>query len=133
MFRFLKKFQADICLIQETYGSKDKENIWARISEENPRGPGFWKFNNELLEIDGFVKELVEHMENIKKQFIHMEETNYWDLIKFEIGHFSRRWAKNRAKTDKENKFKLYTKMSTMQKEYILDEVPDPELARNMT
>lgn len=60
------------------------------------RGPGIWKFNNNLLNDSGFVSEMKENI----PQWIFEAETDLpnkiggqWGFLKFKIGEFSRSYG----------------------------------------
>ena len=57
-----------------------------------PRGPGFWKFNNSLFENEEFVTKLIL---NAKEKY---REVTFWEMLKMEIRIFSIRFAKGKAK-----------------------------------
>ena len=99
---------------------------------ENKRGPGIWKFNNKVLEDKRFIDELNNMLEQYNNMYQHLEHTDFWELMKFEITQFSRNYAAKVAHTKKENKFKLYIKLGGMQSELICDDIPDPQLVNNM-
>ena len=50
------------------------------------KGPGFWKFNNSLLEDFRYVNKLRENIYEYREKHINVEDLGLkWDLIKMEI------------------------------------------------
>ena len=50
------------------------------------KGPGFWKFNNSLLEDFRYVNKLRENIYEYREKYINVEDLGLkWDLIKMEI------------------------------------------------
>ena len=100
---------------------------------ESDRGPGIWCFNNELLNDEEFVNQLKEHINETKSTFVNLNECDWWELIKFEIGQFGREWSKELARNRKDSVFDLYTKLVHMQNEIIKDSNKfDKQLWANM-
>ena len=101
-------------------------------TNENKRGPGLWKFNNELLNDQQFQQEIGRVINECKNSFGYLRGTEFWELLKFELKQFSREWAIDRSKNEKLNKFILYEKLERMQSELILDTVRDQNLEKNI-
>ena len=99
---------------------------------EYKRGPGSWKFNNTMLNNHKFVEDVNLLIKGCNRIYSYMDPVDYWDLLKFEIGQFCRNESSNKSQIDKAYRYESYEKLSRMQQEFIQDEVPDPELARNM-
>ena len=57
--------------------------------QECKRGPGLWKFNNELLEDPKFVEETTQLLQKFKETYSFMEPIQKWELLKFEVAHLS--------------------------------------------
>ena len=100
---------------------------------EGPRGPGVWKFNNELLNDKNFVTTLKDVVEGCKRVYCYLSATELWEMIKFEIKQFSREWARNKACKQKQNEFNLYTKLSNLQQELIEINDADKDLLHCIT
>ena len=63
------------------------------------RGPGFWKFNNSLLQDSEYVTILQENIEDYKEKYSAIEDLGLkWDLIKMEIRGFTIKYSKMKAK-----------------------------------
>ena len=85
------------------------------------RGPGFWKFNDTLIQNDLYCTEMSAHIEKIKDIYGkgHLSATDLWELIKDECGKYSREFAKRISRDEKLEKFKLYKILSAMQENLI--------------
>ena len=56
-------------------------DIQTRI--QHPRGPGFWKFNNSLLEDNEYTEKLSENIAVFIEKYKHVEDKRLsWELIK---------------------------------------------------
>ena len=66
------------------------------------RGPNYWKFNTSLLENDRYTKELMENLENWKKECPQFNYRQKWDWIKYNIRRFSINFSKIEAKRRKD-------------------------------
>ena len=54
------------------------------------KGPGFWKFNNSLLEDSRYVNKLRENIREYREKYANVEDLGLkWDLIKMEIRGFT--------------------------------------------
>ena len=54
------------------------------------KGPGFWKFNNSLLEDSCYVNKLRENIGEYREKYANVENLGLkWDLIKMEICGFT--------------------------------------------
>ena len=92
------------------------------VNNENARrGPGSWKFNNELLNDVNFCNEMELILKGTSRAYRHLNETDLWELVKFEAGQFSRQFAKSRSNNEKEYKFDLYNELSSLQEKLISD------------
>jgi len=50
-------------------------------SKESPRGPGFWKFNNTLLSVENYVKEIRNMYQSFRKKYCYVEDKQlFWEL-----------------------------------------------------
>lgn len=66
---------------------------------DNPRGPGFWRLDNNLLQDPTFIKEMKTYLEELGKEKLG-EPNLQWEWIKFNIKTFCIRFSsrKNREK-----------------------------------
>ena len=77
----------------------DHSAITLHLKSENlmqPKGPGFWKFNNSLLEDCEYVEKLREEIPLFKNKYSNASLK--WDLIKTEIRGFTIKFSKIKAK-----------------------------------
>jgi len=64
-----------------------------------PKGPGFWKFNNSLLEDCEYVDKLREEIPLFKNKSSDVQNSSLkWDLIKAVIRGFTIKFSKIKAK-----------------------------------
>ena len=55
-----------------------------------PRGPGFWKFNNSLLEDEGYTSKLRQNLPLFREKYADLVDLGLkWDVIKMEIRGFT--------------------------------------------
>ena len=55
-------------------------------NSNNERGPGLWKFNNSLLDDDGYVTLIRENYSSISEKYSGQEDKRLkWELIKMEL------------------------------------------------
>ena len=80
----------------------DHSAITLHLKSENlmqPKGPGFWKFHNSLLEDCEYVDKLREEILLFKNKYLAVQNANLkWDLIKMEIRGFIIKFSKIKAK-----------------------------------
>ena len=61
------------------------------------RGPGFWKFNNSLLDDHDFVDQLNNMIPAYKNKYNYLtDEGLYWDMIKMEMRGFCVQYSKRK-------------------------------------
>ena len=96
------------------------------------RGPGVWKFNNELLNDTHFTEEMHKVIQGTKRISEHMSDTDAWELMKFETMLFARSYAKERATNEKLDQLNLYAALSSMQEEITKSDLVNPDLLRNI-
>ena len=80
----------------------DHSSITLHLKSENlmqPKGPGFWKFNDSLLEDCEYVDKLPEQIPLFKDKYSDVQNANLkWDLIKMKIRGFTIKFSKIKAK-----------------------------------
>ena len=80
-----------------------------------PRGLGFWKFNNSLLENEEFVTKLKFLIQNAKEKYKEVTDKRlFWEIIKMEIRIFSIQFAKRKVKEKRDMKFELLRKLQDL-------------------
>ena len=127
-------------LVQRTLSSEINPSICSDHSMisieldtcDTKRGPGLWKINNELLQDKDFISEVKHLVIGIKRIYHYLSKIDLWELIKFEIANFARKFSRKCSQQKKVNKFRLYDLLSSMQDEMIIDSELDPIFARNM-
>ena len=90
----------------KSYYDSDHSPIYAEIqnkSNQKSSGPGFWKFDNCLLDNE----ELVTHLKFVliyaKEKHRGIEDKRiHWEMIKLELSDFCSRFSKRLSKTKKE-------------------------------
>ena len=83
-------------------------------SKEFPKGPGIWKFNNSLIFVGNFVKEIKCFIHGTKKRLVTedvFDEQFQWEIQKYEIRKFSIRYSKVIAK-ERQNQHELDSKLT---------------------
>ena len=94
------------------------------------RGPGFFKFNNSLLDDQCFVEDLREKIPEYKQKYDYLENKSlYWDMLKMEIRSFTIYYCKRNAKTKKAEEVLLQEKLSSLHK--LMYEKPTQETIAN--
>ena len=76
------------------------------------RGPGYWKFNNSLLEDEEFVTKMsfiIKHAAEKHKDIA--DKRLYWEMLKMEIRMFAIRFAKKKAYTERNIELDLLQKL----------------------
>ena len=83
------------------------------------RGPGFWKFNNSLLQDSDYVTILQESIKDYKEKYTAIEDLGLkWDLIKMEIRGFTVKYSKMKAKKRENEEMTLKKKAEKLLLEY---------------
>ena len=72
------------------------------------RGPGNWRFNNKLLEIDDFREKMLQMIMHWNEIYAHLEVMERWEVVKHEIIVFSQNYSKMTAKNKMEGEAKVY-------------------------
>ena len=92
----------EITVDKMTYHDSDHWPVNISLTSEDqsaPGGPGFWKFNNSLLQNEEFVIKLKSLIQNAKEKYKKVTDKRlFWEMIKMEIRIFSIRFAKRKAK-----------------------------------
>ncbi|KAL9978081.1 hypothetical protein ACROYT_G015562 [Oculina patagonica] len=78
-------------------------------------GPGFWKFNNSLLENEEFVLNLKFFLIHAKEKHSYIDDKRlYWEMVKMEIRDFCIRFAKRLSKNRKTKEMDLLRKLNEL-------------------
>jgi len=68
------------------------------------RGRGYWKLNSTLLEEETYVKYLKEHISKWLEEYSIIKDKRVkWEILKFNIRNFSRKYGKEKAKDRRNN------------------------------
>ena len=70
--------------------------------KQQNRDPGYWKFNNSLLENEDFVTKMsfiIKHAAEKHKDVV--DKRLYWEMLKMEIRIFAIRFAKRKVNAEK--------------------------------
>ena len=79
------------------------------------RGPGFFKFNNSLLDDQCFVEVLSGKIPEYKQKYNYLEDKRlYCDMPKTEIRSFTIYYCRQNAKTKKAEEAVLQQKLSSL-------------------
>ena len=81
------------------------------------RGPGVWKLNNELLEIEEYRDYIHDIITDHRKSYEYMKGIKAWEFLKRELIECSKNYAKQRAMKNKSNKTKVMELLEIIQKE----------------
>ena len=77
----------------------DHKLIMLEHQSNQKRGPGFWKFNNSLLEDDEFITGIKNVYLNKIQEWVEISDLRMKrDLIKFEIQNYSIKFSKHKAR-----------------------------------
>ena len=108
------------CCILNTPES-DHSVTTLRLQSEDvalPRGPGFWKLDNSLLEDTNYVDQLRENIPVFEKKYADTEDSRLkWDLIKMEIRGFTVKYTKIKTKTQRNGEFILLKRANELSQE----------------
>ena len=88
-------------------------------------GKHFWKFNSSLTKDEEYVKQMKEHIQNVKHQFdpIFKEKPQaQWEFLKYEIRKFSMVFSKKKSKEKRENLARLEGKLKELEQNLNCDE-----------
>lgn len=98
-----------LCRVTKTdisaYYDSDHSPVTISIKPEDKqqnRGPGYWKFNNSLLENEDFVTKMsfiIKHAAEKHKDVV--DKRLYWEMLKMEIRIFAIRFAKRKVNAEK--------------------------------
>ena len=84
-------------------------------SPNNKRGPGLWKFNNSLLNDDGYVTLIRENYSSISEKYSGQEDKRLkWELVKMELRGLTIPYAKNKAKNIRSKERDLQKRLSDL-------------------
>ena len=100
------------------YYDSDHSPVTISIKPEDiqeKRGPGYWKFNNSLLEDEEFVTEMsfiIKHAAEKHKDIA--DKRLCWEMLKMEIRMFAIRFAKKKAYAERNIELDILQKLEEM-------------------
>ena len=100
-------------------------------TDEQQRGPGLWKMNNEFLQDNDYCKIIEEMITRIYVTHSHMSKMQLWELIKHEKVLCHSYYFKSKAQHAKNKKYNLFKLLEGMQTDWIANPL-DTILARNI-
>ena len=96
---------------------------------QTPRGPGVWRFNDELLNDENFVKELKSTVTGVKRMCA-LEDINpaeIWEIIKEEVVEFCKKFAKESSYDDKLYQYNLKKLLCKLQERVTCEKLEEWE------
>ena len=76
--------------------------------DEQARGPSYWKFNSSLVNDDYYVSMINQKIPEWQKEFNEvLDKRVLWDLIKYRVRQFTIKYAKEKAKKEGKNYYRL--------------------------
>ena len=111
----------------------DHSAITIRITslDYEHRGPGYWKLNTSLLLDEEYCQAIKQKLPLWKDEFKDIEDKRLqWDLIKWRIREYTKQFAKNKAKLNREKSDILESKLISVEKELASVDKNDEEILR---
>ena len=88
-----------------------------RSKDYVPRGPGFWKFNNSLLNDNIFIDQLENRISEYKRKYCYLEDKGLaLDMIKMEIRGFCVQYCKRKNRERRVAEKELSDQIDTLLK-----------------
>ena len=118
--KFVKK--VDI----QTSIASDHNTICLLLSwpDEHPRGPGFWKFNNTLLDDEEYTSKIRELYPELRKKYSDVKDQQlFWELMKMEIRTVTISFAKGKAQTIKKRETVIKEQLDELDKKYAIAKI----------
>ena len=86
------------------------------LDQRKRSGPGFWKFNANLLEDEKYVKEIQENIFSFREKYNDVTDLGLkWDVIKMEIRSFTLQYSKKKARIERDKEKELQSKTNNLQ------------------
>ena len=84
---------------------------------ENPRGPGFWKFNNCLLEDKEYTTKILELYPQLREKYNYVNDQQlFWELIKMEIRSTTISFSKGKAQAIRKHEVEIKQQLNELDK-----------------
>ena len=105
--------------IEYSYGFKTDHSLVALeiLNDQNKKGPGYWKFNNQLLYDKEFVSQTNAIIEAARERYKASTPDKIWECCKNDIIQWAKKHSKAKAKKRKENFQNLIDKISRLEAE----------------
>ena len=87
-----------------------------QLSEE-PRGKGFWKFNNSLLADKNYVDSINELLDSEIVNTVHLNPSSRWEFIKYKIRDFTIGYSKRKAQSLRKRENDILLSISSLEKQ----------------
>lgn len=94
-----------------------------KITNE-PKGPGFWKFNTSLLKDHEYNELICNIISNESETYVNVNSALKWELIKQSIRSASMNFSKQTAKKRRQKESVLLKKITTLEKHYYISHSP---------
>lgn len=105
-------------IIPTSFSDHSAVTVTIQSNDYSKRGPGFFQFNNSLLQDKNFVSQLRENLPAYKNKYNEVEEKRLlWDLIKMELRSFIIYFAKWKAKRERNEEKTLQEQLCNLQTE----------------
>ena len=84
---------------------------------ENPRGPGFWKFHNSLLEDKEYTTKILELYPQLREKYHYVNDKQlFWELIKMEIRSTTISFSKGKAQAIRKHEAEIKQQLDELAK-----------------
>ena len=80
------------------------------------RGPGFWKFNNSLLEDNAYIQHITEVISREISVTRHLDPSLRWDFLKYKIRSVSISYSKEKARKRRLEERIILSKINSLEK-----------------
>ena len=88
------------------------------LPNNSPRGPGFWKFNNTLLNDDGYTFKMSDLIPRLREKYASLKDKRLvWELINMEIRDNTISFAKRKARAALKRKVQISKRLEELDHE----------------
>ena len=91
-----------------------------QTSNEIHLGKHFWKFNSSLTKDEEYIKQMKDHIQKVKSQFVSIFNESpqaQWEFLKYEIRKFSIAFSAKKAQEKRENLLRLQGKLKDLEED----------------
>ena len=99
---------------------------------EDKRGPGYWKFNEELLNDEAFCKNTENLLRGTQRVYEYLDAFDKWEQIKEVARKYCISYSKAKARERNKERFVWYENLCKLQGELCMEDVPREELYDNI-